>query len=175
MIDTEDKLAWCEAGEAKELPFVAETLMRIGLGAMINPAKRENKYSHDAFAVLPMDVKSVETPLFVAKQRYNIDPQYAVTFNEKDLNRYESYYPKLIVMFHVRWAQTEMELGGRIYSVEPMNGIWYAPVEMIRRFVNTGRAKVIEYKNRVNDTKGNAKSSFVFDVRWFYELARIDQ
>ena len=168
-MDLNDKMAWCDAGAKAEREFTVGRLHDLGVASWINPAKRTDPYTHDLFVSFPADVKTIRTPLFRAGDLWGIDPQYAITFNRKDYDRYKLLYPNIIVLFDVRWEDPLIkELGGRLYEVQPMHLTAAASLRQIEQGVRMG--KVIEYKGRVNDTAGNAKESYVFDVRWFHIL-----
>jgi hypothetical protein len=167
-LDNEDKLAWCNAARANEFEHVL-TMVRRGIGIAMNPAKATDPYTHDLMLTIPADVKCVRTPLFKARELYGIDPQYAVTLNLKDVQRYEKY-PLMAITFDVSWELLETTIGGVCYRVDPMNGVWVAWMDVVRRAIDRGKAKTIEYKARVEDTNGNAKASYVLDLRWFCEI-----
>lgn len=171
-MDTEDKLAWCEEyGIKAELAFAVRQMHEIGLPTFLNPEKVDNKYSHDLCTIFPTDLKSVGTPLFKAKELYGIDPQYAVTFNVKDGKRYKDLYPNIIVLFDVHWDQIcSMTIGDRLYSVKPMHEVYAGFLSDIRAAIIKSGNHRIEYARRINDTSGNAKDSFVFDVRHLHKL-----
>jgi len=164
-MDTEDKQAWCTYGEEKEDSFVKTRLSELGLAGFTNPAKKLDKYTHDLFVSFQADLKTVRTPLFKAHKLYGIDPQYAVTFNHKDVERYKQLYPNIIVIFDVMWEQLSKEIGGVVYTVKPMHITAAGFIHDIRRAVIRSGSKTINYARRVDDTQGNAKLSWVFDVR----------
>ena len=165
-MNTEDKLSWCEYGEEKEGSFVQTRLSEIGLVGSANPNKKKDKYTHDLFVSFQSDLKTVRTPLFKAKELYGIDPQFAVTFNHKDAERYKKLYPKIIVIFDILWEQCSKEINGRTYTVNPMHITVAGFLHDIRRAVIESGSKRIDYAKRVDDTQGNAKSSWVFDARF---------
>lgn len=169
-IDTEDKQAWCRAGEELERQFVETRLPCFDLGGGINPAKDTDKYTHDLNLVLPSDLKSVRTPLFKAQELYGIDPQFAVTFNVKDQKRYSSLYPNIVVVFDVNWQTTEMVFGTTTYKVEPMHRTWAGFLRDIANAIELSGWKKIQYSRRTDDSAGNAKESWVFDVRHLHEM-----
>lgn len=173
-VDTEDKLAWCESGQQFETAFVTGRLFELGVAGFLNPEKRTNPYVHDLFVQFPADLKTVRTPLFKAMELFGIDPQYAVTFNIKDAIRYKGLYPNIVVIFDVRWEgdSCSMRIDGQDYSVEPMNRTYSGFLRDIHNAVVKGGRKKIEYKNRVNDVEGNAKESYVFDVRELHLLKK---
>ena len=170
MIDTEDKQAWCTAGEELEREFVGTRLPFFNLLGGINPAKDSDKYTHDLNVVFPSDLKSVRTPLFKAQDLYGIDPQYAVTFNVKDYERYTKLYPNIVVMFDVNWEITCKVIGSNVYEVKPMHETYAGFLADIRNAWLADGCQQIEYKRRVDDRAGNAKTSWVFDARLLHKL-----
>jgi hypothetical protein len=148
---TENKAAYCELGEKTERQFLVNSLSE-GIGFTNNPSKAENKYTHDLFALLPCDLKTQFTP-FRTADRYGIDSDYAVTINEKDLIRYGKLYPHIVIVLDIQFPH--------------YRATHYAPLFVLRQIVKNGKAKRHEYEKRVNDTQGNAKASYVFDLRWF--------
>lgn len=171
-LNTEDKLAWCEKyGIEAELAFAVGRMHEIGLPTFVNPEKKKNKYTHDLYSIFQVDLKTVRTPLFKAQSNFGIDPQYAVTFNLKDGKRYAELYPHIVVIFDVEWKdQCSMIIGGTNYEVKPMHQIHAGFLADIRNAIVKCGSKKIEYARRVNDTSGNAKESYVFDVRQLQRL-----
>jgi hypothetical protein len=169
-VNTEDKLAWCEKGADAEALFTVGRLFDLGLVGHINLEKASNKFTHDLFVQFKADLKTIRTPLFKAQEMYGIDPQYAITFNLKDGERYAKLYPNIVVVFDVKWEQTTMNIGGFIYEVKPMHETYAGFLNDIRKAIMKSGGKKIEYSKRVDDNSGNAKASWVFDVR---ELQRL--
>jgi hypothetical protein len=175
-VDTEDKLAWCEKyGEDTEHSFSVGRLYQLGIPGYVNPDKRHDKFTHDLCGIFQVDLKTVRTPLFKAKELYDIEPQFAITFNEKDAKRYKAMYPNILVIFDILWEVTEMEIGGVKYSVDPMHITVAGFLSDIRRAVVASGNKRIEYQRRVDDTSGNAKVSFVLDSRRLHRLDTVIQ
>lgn len=170
-MDTENKLAWCASGADAETEFVKKRLIDIGLDGYINPAKESDVYAHDMVMRFQSDLKTVRTPLFKAMDLYGIDPQYAVTFNLKDMRRYKELYPNIIVIFDVNWGALHWtDRTGKTYAVKPMHKTYGGFLSDIRNAVVSCGSHVIKYKRRVDDDQGNAKESFVFDVRKLHLL-----
>ncbi len=172
-MNTEDKLAWCERyGVQAELAFAVGRMHEIGLASYLNPTKTEDRYTHDLFTIFPADLKTVRTPLFKAEDLFGLDPQYTVTFNLKDALRYKSLYPNIVVIFDVMWDHPgcEMEIGGRQYRVEPMHETYAGFLPSIRSAIEKSGNHKIEYLRRRGDDSGNAKASFVFDVRYLHRV-----
>ena len=166
MHDAEDKLWWCEQAGQWERRFVRRVAPRIGLDARLNPDKQDSPYVHDLFVDGRVaDLKYRQTPFFTAG-RYGLDAQFTVTLNKKDYERYREEYPGISIYFWVDWKQTKMALGARVRRVSPMTGLWVAPLPSLAQFVHDGRAPLHSYKRRVDDQRGNAKSSFLLDLRW---------
>jgi hypothetical protein len=169
-MDTEDKTAWCNHGAVKEVDFANSRLFDIGLAGHINLAKKNDPYTHDLFVQFPVDLKSVTTPLFKAQDLYGLDPQYTVTFNHKDAVRYKEKYPNILVLFDINWETLEKDIGGHVYHVDPMHVTVAGFLSDISRAIKKSGMHKIEYKNRVNDDAGNAKVSWVFDLRLLHPL-----
>ena len=170
-MNTEDKLSWCSEAEKDEKEFVKDRLPTLGLRGVVNPEKFTDPYTHDLTILFQSDLKSVRTPLFKARELHGIDPQYAVTFNKKDALRYRVKYPNIVVIFDVRWDQLEWtDKHGTVYKVEPMHATYAGFLDDIKNAVMKGGNQVVTYQRRVNDTSGNAKESFVFDVRQLHKL-----
>lgn len=170
-MDTEDKLAWCEQyGNETEFLFATTRMFDLGIPTYPNPEKKDNKFAHDLCSVFKTDLKTVRTPLFMADELYGIDPQYAVTFNLKDGNRYKELYPNIIVLFDVKWEVTEKEINNKIYTVKPMHVTVAGFLTDIKNAIRQAGSHKIEYKRRVEDTSGNAKTSYVFDIRSLHKL-----
>ena len=164
-MDTESKQEWCDYGDDAERAFASGRLFQIGLGGHINPQKRTDPYVHDLYVQFPADLKTVRTPLFKAQELYGIDPQYAVTFNHKDAQRYLKLYPNIIVIFDILWKECSKEINGVKYEVSDMHMTVAGFLHDIRTAVIKSGSNRIDYARRVDDTNGNAKSSWVFDAR----------
>lgn len=166
-LPTEDKAAWCEAGAKAEVEF-ARRLRKFGFSGGINIEKDDDPFAHDLFVTVPSDLKTVRTPLFMARELYGLDPQYTVTFNVKDGQRYAKLYPNILVIFDVKWDVTEWN----DKKVEPMHRTYAGFLSDIRRAIKAAGVQKIRYQRRISDTGGNAKESFVFDVRLLSEFAQ---
>ena len=152
-MDNEDKNAWCEAGLLAEGDFLASASIR-GWGLSWNPAKSSDKYSHDFLGICPVDLKTAQTPWIKSMEKFGIHPDRAISINEKDFKRYSRLYPNIIILIDVRWS-------GRMYTLT---------LPRARRLIKAGKAKRHEYQQRKNDTQGNAKVSYIFDVDDLDEL-----
>lgn len=165
MHDTEDRAYWFARGCDLEAAFVTDTAPRVGVSVQINPAKATDKYAIDLIweirpgVHVPADLKTQNTPFFSART-YGKDPGRTVTFNLKDLRRYEQQYPHARVLFHVHWTRTEMELRGQVIRVPPLHGVWWADIPTIRALVDRDDARHA-YRRRVADTQGNARASYL--------------
>jgi hypothetical protein len=161
--DLQNKTLWCKDGEKIEQVFVNKFGAKLGL--IINPEKTINPYAPDLLKdnTLLADLKTQNTPFFKAKDLYGIDPTYAVVFNRKDAERYLKHYKEIIIYFWVEWHSVKFVMGNTIKEVDFLDGVWSI------KFVDLiGLLKVAPehfYQQRVNDTKGNAKGSFVLDIR----------
>ena len=173
MHDTEDKQWWTIEWAKREHLFVEKVCPELGLAGSINPAKLRDKYAPDLVVDSRLaDLKCQETPFFTART-YGIDSQFAVTFNRKDYSRYKQLYPDLIVYFWIDWQQSAMSIRGKQYSVRPMAGIWRASFGTLMCRIESGDVPLHAYQRRQGDMRGNAKESYLFDVRSFECLKQI--
>jgi hypothetical protein len=147
----QNKTAYCEFGEQTERRFLINSF-NSGVSFAQNPAKHENKYTHDLFAMFPADLKTQFTP-FRTANRYGINPDHAITINQKDIERYNKLYPNIILIIDVQFPNYQ--------------ATHYAPLFMLNILIKKERAKLHEYRERKDDNLGNAKASYVFDVLWF--------
>lgn len=155
MIDPQDKKAWCERGGEQERAFAGPLLPRGG-AVMLNPAKAEDKYSHDLYVTLPGDYKKISTRFQKAEELYGIPSRSAITLNCKDVDRYTAKYPNILIVFDVDYGDYKR--------------LCYATLGEIRKAIKYEKAKRHTYKDRQDDTQGNAKDSWVLDAEWFQEL-----
>ncbi len=161
--DTEDKAWWVEEGANQEERFVIQCREKFGIDAVINPVKKDDKFSPDIIVNGKLsDLKTQTTPFFTSKN-YKCDPRFTVTFNRKDYVRYKSKYPFLSIVFHVVWDVTSW----KHMSVEYLEGVYRADFSLLQYLIESESVPEHHYQKRVNDTNGNAKSSFLFDVRNF--------
>lgn len=160
----QDKDVWCAFGESKEAAFVNK--YGKALDVIINPAKKFNKYSPDLLRLKdnrPGDVKLQSTPFFKALSLYNLDPQYAVVFNQKDMLRYCQLYPEIEIYFWVDWQAVRFEQGNFKVSVNHMTGIWQIHFQDLLKVLE--KSPLHSYMQRKFDTQGNAKSSYVISLQ----------
>jgi len=162
--DLQDKSRWCRDGERIEEAFVR--IFGDQLNLVINPEKKTNPFAPELLNIKTKnigDLKFQSTPFFKAKTLYQIDPTYAVVFNLKDKNRYEQYYPNINIYYWINWIAIRFVVGSNIVNVEPLYGVWQVDFADFKEYLRT--CPVHSYQQRVDDTKGNAKSSFVCDIR----------
>lgn len=161
--DTEDKAYWCRHGERQELEFVKFCRLQLPmLRVRINPAKEAgDQYAPDLLVADELaDLKRQDTPFFSAS-RYGISPQYAVTFNRKDYERYRARYANLTVYFWIYWdAATAYDV-----TVHPMQAVGRVAFDRLAKWIEADKLREHVYERRQDRTDGNAKSSFVFDYR----------
>lgn len=162
--DLQDKSRWCKDGEKIEEAFVREYGERFGL--IINPEKKTNPYAPDLLNINTGklgDLKFQSTPFFKAMLLYKIDPTYAVVFNLKDKLRYQKEYPQLEIYYWVNWIAVKFQMGNSEIVVSPLNGVWKVDFQIFKEYLEV-RA-LHEYQQRIQDQKGNARSSYVCDIR----------
>jgi hypothetical protein len=167
--DLENKGAWCLRGISEEIAFVSKYGQQ--LGVLINPGKRWNKYAPDLITASQAlgDVKTQNTPFFQARERFGIDPQFAVVFNLKDEKNYRESHPEVVIYYWVDWVAVRFvsyyQPGEVAYEIRvpPMTGVWRIDFRELRKMCAS--APVHKYLRRVNDKVGNAKDSYVLDLR----------
>lgn len=161
--DLQDKKTWCKDGEKIEEGFVRTHGQSLGL--KINPEKTTNPYAPDLVdsANKLADLKTQNTPFYKAKRMYSIDPSYAVVFNKKDRERYLNLYPEIDIYFWVDWLSVRFEMGSFTQEVEYISGVWQISFKELNLLLD--KAPLHVYQQRRGDTKGNARSSYVLDIR----------
>ena len=125
-MDNEDKQSWCELGLQLEYEFLER-----GYPVSLNKQKDKDKFTHDFMIHLPCDLKSIRTKWEKSQELFGIPSDYAISINQKDLQRYNDLYPNLIMILDVEWS-----------------GVYLAPVSYAIRLIKNGSAKRHEYKNR---------------------------
>lgn len=167
--NTEDKDFWVKLGAGKEKYFVHSVAPLVPLNAIINPDKEHNDYAPDLLVDGALaDLKVQNTPFFTAQFLYGIPAQYAVTFNNKDFERYSLLYPDILIVFWISWDQ----ISYKELTVKPMAGVWSCPFKDMAKSIKSKQIQLHKYKRRQEDTKGNAKESYVFDIRNFKLLKK---
>lgn len=162
--DLQDKGPWCSHGASTERVFVERFGQQLGL--MINPEKVKNRYAPDLWNTKTLkrgDLKVQNTPFFQAKPRFGIDPQHAAVFNHKDRVRYKEKYPDIEIYFWVDWVAVRFTSGKQAVGVNPLSGVWFIPFAELDAILE--KAPLHRYQQRVDDTKGNAKSSYIINLK----------
>lgn len=166
----EDKPFWCAQGERDEQAFVRFVAPAHGLAATINPRKQLDPHVPDLLVNGQLaDLKTQRTPFFTAG-RYDLDPQFAVTLNVIDLERYRRLGADFPLYFWIRWDTLQARFSGTTYMVRPLEGVWRTTVADVLELVHAGRVARHVYRNRIADTSGNAKESYVLDLGWMTHL-----
>jgi hypothetical protein len=162
-IDLQAKKIWCKDGEKIEEAFIQKFGDKLNL--QINPEKLTNPYAPDLLfeGNLIADLKTQNTPFFKAEKIYGIDSTYAVVFNRKDAIRYFKLYKEIVIYFWIEWHSVRFEMGSYKNEVEYIKGVW--KIDFLNLIEILKVAPLHEYQQRKNDVKGNAKSSFVLDIR----------
>lgn len=111
------KKEWCQYGLNKEHEFLKKYEFLLGdnglaLHITANADKATNKYAHDFVlnGIQPCDLKFQGTP-FRTSERYGIHPDYAITINAYDLERYTQLYPNIVVIFWINYWFEEIRYG----------------------------------------------------------------
>ena len=159
-VRNDDKQKWCEHGRELEDEFVLrQRFVDVLIG--INPDKDNNPFTYDMRIDLPCDLKSTKTPWRKAQEMFGIDPKYAVSINQKDLRRYARLYPNIVIVFDVDYPD--------------YRATHWATLDMFRIMLEGGDMALHQYGARIDDTQGNAKASYVFDVSKLPRLRGYDE
>lgn len=164
VFNTEDRTKWYSLGENKEFEFVSKIVPSLDVQLIINPEKANDPTVIDLWDVTnnrPADLKVQTTP-FSSSDRYiykgsKYNPQFTVTFNKKDYEKYKTTYPNCDIYFWVKWEQ----LSYNDKSVFPMDGVWRASIGKMIEYIETGEVSLHEYIFRKNDNH-NARESYLF-------------
>jgi hypothetical protein len=171
MHNTEDKQWWVLEYRKNEDDFVNLVAPKLGLKAEINPEKETNPFAPDLIVNEKLaDLKCQQTPFFKSNVFYKIPNQYAVTFNHKDYVNYSEKYPDITIYYWIDWQLLSKTIRGETFTVEPMSGIWRVHFSRIKAMIETQKTNLHTYLRRTEDSVGNAKDSYVFDLRSFENL-----
>lgn len=182
--NTEDKDKWTEIGYKLEVDFVKNIAPKFGNNNLIeHPKKKEFDWYIDLYdknTESIADLKCQRTPFFTAN-KYNFNPQYTVTFNKNDYEKYRHSYKKFTedkkfsIYWWVSWTTlnySQKDKDGQIYKVIevlPLNGVWEVQFCEIASKIENAKVPLHSYESRKED-KINAKDSYLFDLRWFNQL-----
>jgi hypothetical protein len=161
--DLQDKRRWCKDGETLEQSFVRRFS---SLSYLINPEKEINPYAPDLLNSQTQkltDLKSQHSPFFMAGRLFSIEPTFAVVFNVKDRVRYEEFYPHIDILYYIDWVPIKADINGKIFTVSSHKGVYKTSFMELLTILK--KSPIHSYKQRVNDNVGNAKESYVIDIR----------
>ena len=157
--DTQDKDAYCEYGSELECEFIEE--FGFDMGLRINPEKLHNPYAIDLIEQetgKKVELKNRRTAFYKSHQLYGIDPNYCVLINHKDIVNYRANHPDIDVIFWVYWSAETAKQWWK-YGVEAQHYILKIPFRSLDEMCQ--ESALHEYKDRVDDNRGNAKRSYV--------------
>ena len=179
--NTEDKDWWLRWGEDKEKAF-RQFCNEKGVlpGLAFNPEREGGKNKgapefvwHNQY----LDVKVQNQPFFESVKRFKIPPRYAITLNWRDVRDVREKYPGCLIVYWVNWVsvkylktmprKTKSPREVENISIEPLHGIWEInPTKLFQIEEKAIKAGNLHwYARRYGDTRGNAKSSYVIDIR----------
>jgi hypothetical protein len=179
--NTEDKKWWLKHGEIGEKDFINIICPKIGLDGQINPEKERDPTVPDLVVNGRLaDLKVPRTPFFTAAKYHKklngmdvpFNPTYTVTFNRKDYNRYSKLYPYIDIYFWVSWEDTVYtSRDGRKIEIDPISGVWFSSFRQLKELINIRKYPLHKYLRRYGDTVGNAKESYLIDLKDLEEIA----
>ena len=166
--DTEDKQYWVKKYASKEVEFCDRVAPRINMEAIINPEKEKDPRLPDLNVNKRLaDLKYQSTPFYSAGANYGCDPQYTVTFNEKDYLNYSQNYPDLDIYFWVDYPDELKEYRGKSVKINRLEGVFQLNFSSLAELIEKKCPPLHSYQRRVSDTIGNAKRSYLLDIRDF--------
>lgn len=169
--DLQEKVRWCGIGETIEEAFARK--YKDLLNVKINPVKETNPYAPDLLIKDKHigDLKTQNTPFFMAKEKFSMDPTTTVVFNLKDRVRYAEKYPDVTIIFWVDWMALKMihKTSGKNYECQELHGVWAASFNRLCKIMDS--SPIHHYSRRQNDLKGNAKASYVIDLKKLQKIA----
>ncbi|MEI6293785.1 MAG: hypothetical protein WCP36_08875 [Methanomicrobiales archaeon] len=164
--DTEDKGYWTKKYFSKETEFCERIAPLLKVPAEINPEKEKSPFKPDLIVNNKLaDLKYQSTPFYSAGHNYGYDPQYTVTFNEKDYLNYSKNYPEIEIFYWVDYQPAIKEHRGAIIKLMRFEGIFNASLCELDQIIKTKKSPLHNYQRRTNDNAGNAKASYLLDVR----------
>lgn len=172
--DPEDKRWWIDRGTELEAEFLA-LCQRVGIldGIRENPERAKGGMS----LVLPefvyrgdhLDLKMQSQPFFMAGELFGVHPRYAVTLNWQDVADVSTKYPRCNFAIWVRWESTAYQRPNaeQRITVGALHGVWWIDPTQLRQLISAAHQQGRRhwYQRRRTDDSGNAKSSYVLDVR----------
>ena len=163
-VSTENKDVWYGIGEEYERQFIDHYCPKISLNACINPKKEKEPWACDLLVDgVPADLKRQTEPFYTAS-KYGFDPQYTVTLNQKDIDRYASAYdPRIFNIYYwFTWESSE-KYNQRINK---MSGVAVCSMLDVLNMAESHQAQWHYYQKRgQGDTQRNATNSLLIDIR----------
>lgn len=161
--DHNDRATWYEAGSAMEDQFIEKHGKE--LGYIRNPEKDTDVMAVDMvdiFKKKKADLKTLNSPLFIAQKKYNLDPRFMVTFTTKDKARYNAIHKNIDIVFWIDWKAVRME--GLYYSVqiEYLYAVYVISLEDLTMLTETS---ILHNNPSRIDVAKNSKATYLIDVR----------
>lgn len=174
-MDTENKELWYSHALKWEKYFCDKIAPLFDIKAIINPEKEDNPTAIDLIIKskkeeILTELKPQFTPFFMSKELYKIENNFAFAFNVKDYEEYKQLNNDEYIIFWLYWIYQKKEINNKKYRIIPMCGLWACKIKTLIKFIDNNNIPVHEYKRRIDDIKGNAKNSFIFDVRNFNNI-----
>jgi hypothetical protein len=174
-MDTENKELWYKKSLHWEKYFCDNIANMFGIEAIINPEKIRNPMAIDLIIKsqkgdILTELKPQFTPFFKSKELYGIDSQFAFAFNVRDYYEYKNFNSNIWILFWLFWLENKMDINKKEYKVSSICGLWTCSIKMLNNFIINKKPDIHIYKKRINDNNGNAKNSYIFDIRNFINI-----
>lgn len=162
-LSNQDKQAWIRRGVGRERLFL-ELRQKHPILQGIAPSGEDKYVPEFVYQGQYLDLKSVYKPFYRAGQKYGVNPDFAVPLNVVDVRDCNEKYPGCQIVFWVRWdTSTDYEV-----TVNKQDGVWFLSHEKMNELAS--KAHVHTYQERTNDTEGNARDSYILDLRHMERL-----
>ena len=165
--DTEDKSYWVEKyGLQNEIKFCEIICPQINRSAIINPEKEKDPLAPDLIVNGRLaELKYQSTPFYSSSHYYGCDPQYTVTFNEKDYLNYKEKYPDLDIFFWVDYPHIKKVHKNKEVTIQKLEGVYFINFRDLAKMIENNEVPLHSYLRRTEDLIGNAKRSYLLDIR----------
>jgi hypothetical protein len=165
--NTEDKTYWTEKfGPKNEIKFCETICPVIKRNGVLNPEKQTTPFVPDLIVNNKLsDLKYQSTPFYSCGHYYGYNPQFTCVFNDKDIVHYGRKYPELDLYFWIDYPESEKYHKNKQIIIHRLEGIFFINFKDLKQLITTKKSPRHSYLRRMTDRNGNAKSSYLIDVR----------
>jgi hypothetical protein len=161
--DHNDRATWYETGNSLEAQFLEKHGK--DLGYILNPEKHNSPIAVDMVDIYKRkkaDLKTLNTPLFIAHKKYNLDPRFLVTFTTKDKERYNRIHKDIDIVYWVDWKAVRMEGRFLTVQIEPLYGVYVITLADLTMLCETA---ILHTNPSREGVAYNSKATYLIDIR----------